>query len=78
MPLVEQTNLAGIGGSYYAGMYAAQIHIPALSHTIYGEFAGIDMLGGGQQHEALIGRTFLRQCRMTYDGVTGGAVISRN
>lgn len=77
LPAVEQGKLAGIGGSYLADMYLAQINIPILHCAIYGKFAGVDLLGGGQKHQALIGRTFLRACRMTYEGVTGNVVISR-
>ena len=57
-------------------MYAAQIYIPALSFTLYGSFAGVDLIGGGQQHLVLIGRTFLRRFQMMYNGVTGEVTIS--
>ena len=58
-------------------MHAAQIHVPALGFTHYGQFAGVDLIGGGQQHVALIGRTFLRGFQMFYDGTTGGVTITR-
>ena len=56
-------------------MHMAQIHVPALAFTIYGVFAAVDLIAGGQPHQALIGRTLLRHCRMEYDGLTGGVVI---
>ena len=77
LPVVDRQNFGGIDGAYVAEMHAAQIHIPSLSYTIYGSFAGVDLIGGGQQHVALIGRTFLRNFRMIYDGTTGDVTISR-
>ncbi len=57
-------------------MYLAHIHIPNLNFTIYGAFAGVDLIAGGQRHYALIGRTFLRYFKMTYDGLTGDVTLS--
>ena len=75
LPVVDRQKLAGIGGSYDADMYAAQIHIHELGFTIYGSFAGVDLMSGGQQHFALIGRTFLRRFTMIYNGMTGQVTI---
>lgn len=77
LPVVDRQNFGGIGGAYVAEMHAAQIHIPAFGFTIYGAFAGVDLVGGGQTHLALIGRTFLRDFRMIYDGISGNVTISR-
>lgn len=77
LPVVDRQDFGGIGGIYKTDMHAAQIHIPALEFTIYGSFAGVDLIGGGQQHVALIGRTFLKNFQMTYDGITGNVTISR-
>lgn len=49
----------------------AQIQVPALGVNIYGSFAAAHLSAGGQQHRAIIGRTFLRHHTMTYDGKTG-------
>jgi hypothetical protein len=71
LPVVDKQNFSGIGGLYETEMHSAQIHVPSLNFVIHGQFAGVDLLGGGQQHLALIGRTFLRYMKMTYDGTTG-------
>jgi hypothetical protein len=43
---------------------------------MWGEFAGVHLTAGGQRHQALIGRTFLRRFHMTYDGLTGEVTIA--
>ena len=77
LPVVDRANFGGISGNYLADMHAAQIHIPALDFTQYGSFAGVDLVSGGQRHFVLIGRTFLGNFQMNYNGITGEVVISR-
>ena len=47
-----------------------------LNFTIYGMFAGVHLVAGGQIHRALIGRTFLQHYTMVYEGRTGTVTIS--
>ena len=56
-------------------MYLAQIYVNALGFTIWGAFAGVDLAAGGQVHNALIGRTFLRHFTMVYEGRSGTVTI---
>ena len=76
LPVVDRRAIAGVGGQHMVNVYLAQIHVPSLPFTIYGAFAGVDLKAGGQMHSALIGRTFLRHYRMTYDGISGTVTIS--
>ena len=76
LPIIDQRDIAGISGVKKANMYLAQIHIPSLSYTIYGSFAGVDLVGGGQVHQVLVGRTFLSAFKMVYDGTTGDVTIT--
>ena len=76
LPAIDKRDIAGIGGRQTATIYLAQVHVPALTYTIYGAFAGVDLVGGGQVHQALLGRSFLRRFTMTYDGPTGGVTIT--
>ena len=57
-------------------MHLAQVAVPALGVTIYGAFAGVHLAAGGQTHLALIGRTFLRNFRMVYEGKTGTVTLT--
>ena len=74
--VVDHRWISGAGGPVEVNIYSAQIVIPSLSATIYGEFAGVNLLAGGQQHVALIGRTFLLHCELVYDGRTGTVTIT--
>jgi hypothetical protein len=65
LPVIDQKPISGTIGSHTANIYLAQIHIPSLPRTIYGPFAGVHLIAGGQRHSALIGRTFLRYFKMT-------------
>lgn len=76
LPIVDKRITAGAHGAKEVNMHLAQVYIPTLSYTIWGAFAGVDLLAGGQIHAVLIGRTFLQAFRMTYDGPTGTVEIS--
>lgn len=71
LPKVDKANISGSAGSHVADVFLAQIHVPSLGITILGQFAGVNLIGGGQMHGALLGRSFLRDLTMTYDGQTG-------
>lgn len=76
LPLVDRVRLSGISGHHMAAVYSAQMFIPSLKFLLVGRFAGVDLIAGGLQHMALIGRTFLTHHKMTYDGMTGRVVLS--
>ena len=76
LPIIDRVTISGANGKSEVNMHLAQIRIPNLDFTIYGAFAGVHLLAGGQQHLALIGRTFLRHYTMTYNGRTGTVLIS--
>ncbi|MCW5557814.1 MAG: hypothetical protein KIT22_08285 [Verrucomicrobiae bacterium] len=64
-----------MGGAHVVNVHLAQVFVPALAFTIYGAFSAVHLQAGGQGHKVLIGRTFLRHCRMVYDGLTGGVTL---
>ena len=76
LPIVDRRAISGVHGSQLTNMYLAQVHIPTLNSTVHGAFAGVDLRAGGQMHSALIGRTFLQNFKMTYEGKTGTVIIS--
>lgn len=75
LPAIDRRKVAGISGVKETVMYLAQLHIPTLGFTMYGEFGGVDLAAGGQPHRALIGRSFLQRCTLIYDGKTGDVTI---
>ena len=76
LPIVDKRSIAGVHGTQEVNMHLAQVYVPSLNQTIYGAFAGVQLVSGGQIHRALIGRTFLQSCTMVYDGRTGAVTIS--
>jgi predicted aspartyl protease len=76
LPLIDKQPISGSNGKHLANIYLAQIHIPTLGFTITGSFAGVDLEAGGQRHKALMGRTFLKNFTMIYEGKTGTVKIS--
>lgn len=76
LPIIDRKPISGSSGSHLTNMYLAQIHVPSLNFNIYGAFAGVDLKAGGQMHSALIGRTFLQNFKMIYDGPTGNVTLS--
>jgi predicted aspartyl protease len=76
LPIFDQRNVSGALGPGLVNMHLAQIYIPDLNITVSGRFAGVHLSAGGQRHGALIGRSFLRQFQMMYDGPTGNVTLA--
>jgi hypothetical protein len=77
LPTVDRRPVAGVHGAREVDIVMAQVHVPALAFTMYGQFAVVDLTGGGQVHRVLIGRTFLSAFKMVYEGQTGTVTLSR-
>ncbi len=54
----------------------AQVHVPSLGFTMYGQFAGVYLLQGGQDLRVLMGRTFLANFLLGYDGRSGRVTLT--
>ena len=78
LPVIDQERHSGANGRFMVNIHAAQIHIPSLNCTIGGRFAGVHLAAGGQRHRSLIGRTFLKRCTLTYEGLTGRVSLRFN
>jgi predicted aspartyl protease len=78
LPIVDRRMVSGAHGAKEVNVHLAQIHIPTLAFTVYGAFCAVDLQAGGQQHQALIGRTFLRSFTMIYEGRTGTVSLHNN
>jgi predicted aspartyl protease len=78
LPVVDRRLISGAHGAGEVNVHLAQIHIPSLGFTLYGPFAAVDLIAGGQSHMALIGRTFLQHFTMHYDGRTGTVTLSND
>ena len=76
LPISDRINVSGVLGAGEVNMHIAQIYIPDLNTIFYGSFAGVHLLAGNHYHSALIGRDFLLNFKMYYDGTTGRVTIS--
>ena len=76
LPVIDQTELAGVGGLKTFDKHLAQIRSLDLKFTYYGAFAGIELASGWSAHRVLIGRDFLSHFQMTYDGPTGAVDLT--
>ena len=74
LPIIDQVEVAGVGGLHRFNLHLAQIHAPDLKFTLYGEFAGVDLAASGQ-HTALIGRDFLNHFHLSYEGPSGSVTL---
>lgn len=75
LPIVDQARVAGISGPKIVNVHLAQVYIHELDEVIYEQLVGVDLSAGGQPHSALIGRSFLRNFKMVYDGALGEVMI---
>jgi gag-polyprotein putative aspartyl protease len=78
LPIVDRRMISGAHGRGEVNVHLAQIHIPSLAFTLYGPFAAVDLVAGGQPHFALIGGTFLWHFTMVYEGRTGTVKLSND
>jgi predicted aspartyl protease len=78
LPVVDKRKIAGAGGVSEVDVHLAQIHVSSLGFTMYGLFASVHLSAGGQLHSVLIGRSFLRDFVMTYDGPSGTVVLTHH
>jgi hypothetical protein len=75
LPIIDRRICSGIGGATRVNVYMAQVYVPSLPHMLFQAFSGVELEAGGQRHSVLLGRTFLQQFAMQYNGKTGEVVI---
>ncbi len=77
LPLVDEEDVSGVGGSHKMNVDLAQVFSPQFGYTQYGRFHGVHLLAGGQNHAVLLGRSFLAGFIMIYDGLRGQVTLAR-
>jgi len=76
LPLVNVVHVGGAGGAHQLNVYLCRLMIPQLNFARVGGFIGAKLLDGGQVHQALIGRDFLAQMILIYDGIKGRSTLA--
>ena len=76
LPVIDTARIAGAGGESPHDVFLAHITIPQLEIVQYGRFTGVNLRAGGQEHGVLLGRTFLVNTVMIYDGLRAQVTIA--
>jgi predicted aspartyl protease len=71
LPLIDQVDGSGIGGTEKFNVYLGHIKLTSLGFIEFGRFMGVKLQAGQQPHRALLGRSILRRMILVYDGRDG-------
>lgn len=74
LPVVNQRYVGGVG-LVKVDVHNAQVHLPMLLYTIHGPFAAIPGLMDRIHYPIVLGRSFLRVCKLSYNGKVGAVTI---
>lgn len=69
LPVIDTIQISGANGSHTHDVYLAYVNIFGLEFSQYGRFAGVHLSAGQQPHGVLLGRTFLSNVMLIYDGL---------
>lgn len=72
---IDRRAVCGVG-SMIADVVQAQVYVEALKYTISGAFAVVPLVKNGGRQSVVLGRSFLRDCYLIYDGKTGDVSIT--
>jgi hypothetical protein len=75
LPIHDEGEISGVGGRHRAFIYTARIYVPKLDKLLFQPFTGVKLHEGEQWHRVILGRSFLRQYRLAYDGISGQVEI---
>lgn len=76
LPITDEGEISGVGGRHRAFIYTARVYVPGLNRLVFQPFTGVKLREGDQWHRVILGRSFLRAHRLTYDGATGQVEIT--
>jgi hypothetical protein len=76
LPIVDRCEVAGSHGKHEVDVYLAELHIRSFSFTQYGKFADAYLNRGGLQYQVLMGRTFLENFILMYNGKSGRVTLT--
>jgi gag-polyprotein putative aspartyl protease len=76
LPVHDEGEISGVGGRHRAYIYTARIYIPSLGKLLFQPFTGVKLEEGEQWHRVILGRSFLRNYPLVYDGLTGQVQIT--
>ena len=71
LPITDEGEISGIGGKQHGYVYTARVWVPEFKRLLFQRFTGVKLKEGQSWHSVILGRSFLRQYRLTYNGATG-------
>lgn len=74
--VVDKANCIGIGGGSVHSIYMAGIIIPHLDYQQFGQFMSAPLKKSGNPQHVLLGRDFLSNTVMIYDGIRAQVTIA--
>lgn len=75
LPITDEGEISGVGGKHQAFIYTARLYVPQLGRLLFQPFTGVKLSEGEQWHRIILGRSFLRPHRLSYDGESGQVEI---
>lgn len=79
LPVVSTKPFAvsGVGGTFNTTVHLAQVYIPRLDHVVIGRFIATNLNSVGQNHGIILGRQFLQDFKLIYNGAEGDFIVVR-
>lgn len=77
LPLVDKTDSVNVHGVVKSNMYAVHMYFPDLDYPAIGTLVGTRLSETGFNCDLLLGRDFLKDIQMLYDGRTGSVKLAR-
>ena len=74
LPVVDRREVCGVG-KMVVDVFMGQIYVQPLRYTITGKFAGLPLIANGVREAVCLGRSFFRDCKLSYHGKTGAVTI---
>ena len=74
---IDKGKSRNVFGAREVRIYTASIEICQLKYKRRAPFPAIDLIGAGMPFKAIIGRDFLSELNMDYDGWTGRVTLRR-
>jgi hypothetical protein len=75
LPITDEGEISGVGGKHHAFIYTARLYIPQLQRLLFQPFTGVKLEQGEQWHRVILGRSFLRNYDLIYNGPAGDVEI---
>lgn len=76
LPVYDRRTISGASGVLDVDYHLAQIHVPSLRFTIMGGFAAVPLAKSGFRQHVILGRSFLAELRLQYDGPTASVKLT--